>query len=76
MKDGTIAEYNFGTIAGIYSNHWVSFGRPDEFPEIQIFTDSVDNIDYIKLSKVSVCDERNLHADYIPCIEFELYNAE
>ncbi len=76
MKDGTVAEYQFEKIAGIYTERWVMDGLSQELPEIQIYTDSSDNIEYIKLSKATVCGHNEIFKDYLPGIEFELYSAK
>ncbi len=81
MKDGTVAEYVLSTVLGRLVNTRVGPFQPwysnvEELPEIQIFTDSADNIAYIKLTNVMVCTSDSMSKDLIPGIEFELYKAE
>lgn len=82
MKDGTVAEYVLGSIPGRLGDYWAGpfkpfYGDTLELPEIQIFTDSAENIAYIKLTNAQVCAAGNaMSKDLIPGIEFELYSEE
>ncbi len=82
MKDGTVREYVFANNPGsFYVTYWIGpfpgYYNTFELPSIDIYTDSVDNIAYIKLTNIPVCAYGNdMNKDFLPGTEFELYSAK
>lgn len=80
MRDGTVEECVFGDTKNNFGDFWAGPFQPFydnlmDLPEIQIFTESIENIAYIKLTNVMICGyERS--KDFLPGTEFELYSAE
>lgn len=82
LKDGSVFEYVFGksgvtfvnTIVASFAPNW--YKNTAELPQIYIYTSSVDNIAYIKLTNVVVNTQNNMQSNAFPGIEFELYSAK
>ncbi len=79
MCDGTVNEYRLGDVSSLYDSiagpfsPWYS--NTAELPTIQIYTASLDDIAYIKLSNVPIITQSNVWKSVLPEAEFELYSG-
>ena len=78
MKDGSVEEFPLRKLGNGYYDYIVGpFGpyyyNTVELPEIQVFTDSVENIKHIKLINVTLCKGPDFNKALKTGVEFTLY---
>ena len=81
LKDGSVLEYSFSNTSRTFPDTTVAsfapawYNNTAELPQVYIYTSSIDNISYIKLTNVTVNTQGNMLSNALPGIEFELYSA-
>ena len=81
LKDGAVNEYVLSAQNGLFSEKMLArfspgwYSTETELPEIQIFTESADDVEYIKLTNAAVFDQQNTQQNILPGAEFELYSS-
>lgn len=77
MKNGSVVDYSMDVLYPVFTDRWVGpflgYYNVLELPTMQIYTDSADNIAYIKLMNVALYSKGNRSQDVLSSCEFELY---